>query len=301
MSSRLLPFAWLLLPLSACAAAEPLSVTAPGNSREPMANTPMVIAHRGASAQAPENTLAAIEAALDIGSPAIEIDLRRSSDGVAVVIHDADLERTTDGEGEVSATRWDDIRRLDAGSWFAPEFAGTRVPRLEQVLQLLASHPADSRLILELKDGGEGFEETVVAAIRGSELPPERIILKAFERDILARLAQLAPAYERLYVFNTWIGWLNLVIDEQPRFVDVLEVPEQWLQVHSLFLDEEFLRRAQAGGYRVIAWNVHEEDVMRRVIEWQVDGIETDYPAKVMQMIAARRSNGAPVDEEEGR
>ena len=253
--------------------------------RNPDGQPPLVIAHRGAPTLAPENTLAAVKAALDIGSPAIEIDIRRSADGVPVLIHDAAVDRTTDGEGAIGDFTWQQLQQLDAGSWFSPEFAGEPLPRLSEALALVSAHPHDSILIVEMKDGGEGFEQTVVEAIRESELAVDQVILKAFDRDILERLAQLAPEYSRLYVFVAEIGWLNLVIDARPRFVDVLEVPEDWLQVHASFLDRDFVIDAQAAGYKVIAWNVHERELMQEMIAWGVDGIETDRPGELMELL----------------
>ncbi|MDX1443245.1 MAG: glycerophosphodiester phosphodiesterase family protein [Gammaproteobacteria bacterium] len=273
---KLLFLIGLCLPLAACAKEPP---------RNPDGEPPLVIAHRGAPTLAPENTLAAIRAALDINSPAIEIDIRRSADGVPVLIHDEDLERTTNGEGEVSDFTWEQLRALDAGNWFDERFAGEPIPRLSEALALVAQHPGDSILIVELKDGGDGFEQAVVEAVRASGLPVEKVILKAFERDILVELEKLAPEYPKLYVFVTEIGWMNLVIDEQPRFVDVLEVPEEWLQVHSTFLDRDFVIEAQAAGYKVIAWNVHERELMQEMIDWGVDGIETDYPGELMELL----------------
>lgn len=271
------------LPLSACTNHPP---------RNPDDAPPLVIAHRGAPTLAPENTLAAVRAALDIGSPAVEIDIRRSKDGVPVLIHDAGLERTTNGEGAVAEFTWSELRELDAGSWFGDGFAGEPLPRLSQVLALVAGHPHESILIIELKDGGEGFEQVVVEAVRESGLPVERVILKAFERDILAELERIAPKYSRLYVFVTEIGWLNLVIDEQPRFIDPLDVPEEWLQVHSRFLDREFVIDAQAAGYKVIAWNVHERELMQEMIDWGVDGIETNLPGELLELLENGDANG---------
>lgn len=93
-----------------------------------------IIAHRGYSARAPENTLAAIEAAIIAGADAVEFDLHVSSDGVPVLFHDATLARTTDGAGEVRELSFDELRSLDAGSWFSPAFAGERIPSFAEAL-----------------------------------------------------------------------------------------------------------------------------------------------------------------------
>lgn len=98
----------------------------------------LVIAHRGDSAHAPENTLAAFRAALEAGADMVEFDVGLTRDLVPVVLHDATLNRTTDGRGKLSAHAYDEIARLDAGSWFGPDFAGERIPSLDAALDLLA-------------------------------------------------------------------------------------------------------------------------------------------------------------------
>lgn len=99
---------------------------------------PRIVAHRGASIEAPENTLAAFRAALDAGAPAVELDVHLAADGVPVVVHDDTLDRTTSGAGPVAERTSAEIARLDAGAWFHPRFAGERVPTLAQALDLLA-------------------------------------------------------------------------------------------------------------------------------------------------------------------
>lgn len=97
---------------------------------------PLVIAHRGANLLAPENTLAAFRLAAQLGAQAVEFDVQLSRDGEVVVIHDAELERTTDGRGSVATSTAAELRRLDAGSWFGPQYANERIPLLREVLEL---------------------------------------------------------------------------------------------------------------------------------------------------------------------
>src|SRR5215213_2070447 len=106
------------------------------------------VGHRGYSAVAPENTLPALAAAVLAGCTYVEFDVRTTADGVPVVIHDRTVDRTTDGSGHVWDLTLDEIRRLDAGSWFSPAYAGVRVPLLTEVLDLLRPHP---ELLLEIK------------------------------------------------------------------------------------------------------------------------------------------------------
>ncbi|TLM66826.1 MAG: glycerophosphoryl diester phosphodiesterase [Deltaproteobacteria bacterium] len=143
-------------------------------------------AHRGASAEAPENTLAAFARALEAGADGVELDVHLSADGVPVVIHDETLERTTDGEGPVDAWEREYLQALDAGSWFAPHFAGEGVPTLDQVLHLLAGR---LRLNLEVKDVRAG--QAVLEALRG--YPAADVMLSSFDCGLLFALRRAAP------------------------------------------------------------------------------------------------------------
>ena len=124
-----------------------------------------VIGHRGAAALAPENTWAGFDLALDLGVDAIETDVRATSDGVLVLLHDERLDRTTDGTGAVHVTPWDAVETLDAGVWFGEPFAGARVPRLGETL---ARYGRKTHLVLEIKQ--DGIEERVLDVVRGLDL-----------------------------------------------------------------------------------------------------------------------------------
>ena len=118
--------------------------------------TVIVLAHRGYSAKAPENTMAAFELALAVGADGIELDVHMTRDGEIVVIHDDTLDRTTNGKGPVSDQTMAELRELDAGSWFSPEFAGERIPTLKLVLELIKDK--DVLLNIEIKTG-LGFQQ----------------------------------------------------------------------------------------------------------------------------------------------
>lgn len=124
---------------------------------------PLVVAHRGASALAPENTLAAFTLAIDHGAAAVECDVHLSADGVPVIIHDSTLDRTTDGAGEVAAHRFHELRALDAGRWMNRRFLGERLPSLDEALAACAGR---ARLFVELKrGGGDALVDASLAAI----------------------------------------------------------------------------------------------------------------------------------------
>ncbi|MGI9386729.1 MAG: glycerophosphodiester phosphodiesterase [Methyloligellaceae bacterium] len=244
----------------------------------------MVIGHRGAAGSAPENTLAAIKEALKQGVDAIEVDLHQSADGVVVAIHDDTVDRTTDGKGKVADLTIEQLKELDAGGWFDAKFAGEQIPTLEEVLRAV---PDKTVLILEVKEGSEtypGIERRIIDGVRQAERT--NVILKSFSIEVLKTFERIAPDYVRLYVFNAHIPFLNLIVDDWLRFGNAFDQNVSWLQKHSSFITDGFVRRAQERKIQVVAWNVHDPAMMREMIDLRVDAIETDYPAVLKRMLA---------------
>lgn len=246
----------------------------------------MVIGHRGAAGDAPENTLASIREALRQNADAIEVDLHQSLDGVVVAIHDDTVDRTTDGEGKVANLTLAQLKKLDAGAWFDIEYAGQRIPTLDEVL---VATPPETTLILELKQGSDiypGVETRVINTLRSAGRT--NVILKSFSVEVLAAFERLGPEFARLYVFVAHIGFLNLIVDDGLRVASAYDDKVSWLQVHSCCITEGFVREAQKQGFRVVAWNVHDSASMREMIDLRVDAIETDYPALLKRILAER-------------
>ncbi len=142
----------------------------------------LIIAHRGASGEFPENTLPAFAAAIEAGAQMCELDVQLTRDGAAVVIHDETVDRTTNGTGAVAAMSLAEIRRLDAGVKFGARFAGTRIPTLEEVLTLVRGRCA---LNVELKSAG--VEREVCRLLRAHEALSSTTIVSSFDWDALAR------------------------------------------------------------------------------------------------------------------
>ncbi len=156
---------------------------------------PLVVAHRGASALAPENTLAAFRLALEGGAAAVECDVHLSADGAPVVIHDARVDRTTSGTGQVASLTLDELRRLDAGAWFGPAFAGERVPTLGEVVGVCAGR---GRLFVELKVGGG--PPLVDAALQAVSAAATDVAVISFDPEIVQLVARRRP--------DLPLGWL---------------------------------------------------------------------------------------------
>ncbi len=236
------------------------------------ADCPLNIAHRGASAVAPPNTLVAFERAIELGADAIEFDVRLSADGVPVVIHDATVDATTDGSGRVAEMTVAQLKRLDAGASFAPAFAGERIPTLEEVLGVVGE-----RLLLniELKGAGllnRGLEMAVVDLIERCDLR-ERVLISSFNPLALSRVQRLAPHIPTGLLCRSDLPLLLLAL------TDLLS-PESYraFHPHHPLVSERHLLRARERGYRIHVWTVDDPMEMRRLINWGVDGIITNVP-----------------------
>lgn len=236
------------------------------------------IAHRGASKVAPPNTLAAFVKAVELGADGIEFDVHLSADGVPVVIHDFTVDATTNGHGRVADLTLAQLKALDAGARFAPKFAGERIPTLGEVLDALGN-----RLLLniELKSTSlrdNGLERAVLAQIQQRGLDG-RVLLSSFNPFSLRRAGQLAPHIPLglLYAPDLPLplrrAWLAFLFPHQARH------PE-----HTM-VDARYMAWARKHGYRVYTWTVDAPDEMRRLITLGVDGIITNVPDVLRQVL----------------
>ncbi len=160
------------------------------------------LSHRGAAALAPENTLAAVRAGVSAGAPFIEIDIRLTSDGVPVLMHDASLDRTTDGTGRVRERTWEYVNSLDAGSSFSEEFKAEHVPHLGTVLEYMKG--ASSTLLIEVKDpaGNPAIGDTLAEYLKRYGME-KRVVVISFDAAWAERFGKLMPgtALGALYVY----------------------------------------------------------------------------------------------------
>jgi glycerophosphoryl diester phosphodiesterase len=228
------------------------------------------IAHRGASGRAPENTHAAFAAALDLGAEAIELDCQLSADGELVVIHDETLDRTTDGRGPVGDRSAAELARLDAGSWFAAEFRGERIPRLVDVLAQLRGH---GTLNVEIKSARDlGVIEPKLAALVAAEHATEWVVFSSFHPAGVRNMRAAAP----------WAR-LGVLCDQEPLpdgLALAVELGAEVLIPGRRWVDGRVLAAAHARGLAVWVWTVNEPGEMRRLIALGVDAIFSDYPER---------------------
>ena len=237
---------------------------------------PLRIAHRGASGLglAPENTLAAFEKAIQLGVDVIEIDVHATRDGQIVVLHDATVDRTTDGTGFVAEQSFEEVRRVDAGSWFAAEFTGERVPLLEEVLDL-ARHRA--LVLIEIK--ADFITERILQVIE-STVAAEHVVLQSFNPAIVERVKLLAPALPTALL----IGQLPTTpsrVRARRLVQQVLQVGANALASWHATLTPPFLEEMRKRGVAVWAWTVDEDIAMRDLAMMGVQGIITNYPDRL--------------------
>lgn len=231
------------------------------------------IAHRGASAVAPPNTLAAFRMAAQLGADGIECDVHLSADGIPVVIHDFTVDATTDGSGRVRDMTVAELKRLDAGVSFSPAFAGERIPTLEEVLEAVGD-----RLLLniELKTTAltdYGLERAVVSLIeRYGPAQEGRVLLSSFNPFSLRRVKRLAPHIPvgllyapdlPLPLRHTWLAPL---------------VPHEARHPQHGMVDASYMSWARKRGYWVHTWTVDEIAEMRRLLALGVEAIITNVP-----------------------
>jgi glycerophosphoryl diester phosphodiesterase len=241
---------------------------------------PLILAHRGASAYAPENTLAAFRLAAEMGAEGIELDGKLSRDGAVVVMHDATVDRTSDGEGRVSDLTLAELKQLDAGRTFDARFAGERIPTLDEVFDAIGDRLIVNVELTNYTTRGDGLEDRVVDLIVRRGLL-ERAMVSSFNPASLRRVKHIAPQVVcgLLYAPGVREALRRMV----PRgSIRGLEAHHP----HHSLIDARLIRYMRKRNLRVNTWTVNEADEMRRLIDLGVDAIMTDRP-DVMRRLEA--------------
>jgi glycerophosphoryl diester phosphodiesterase len=232
------------------------------------AASPLIVAHRGYSALAPENTLAAYRMAIEAGAPAAECDVYCTKDGQVVLLHDPTIDRTTDGTGPVTELTLEQVKALDAGAWKGEAFVGERIPTLAETLALTRGK---LRLVIEVKQ--PGIAARVVETIREAEAMGD-VTLISFSADTCRQLRDLEPTLP--------VGWLTGGCKENdPDEADTLI--RTALAAHCQFLDVAWtgirpalMERARLAGMAVWAWTIDDPAAMRQMEELGVAAVTTN-------------------------
>lgn len=244
-------------------------------------NTPYVIAHRGGGFYGPENTLIAIEKGIELGSDAIEIDVRFTKDGIPVVIHDATLGRTTDDTSDqfVKDLTLEELQQYDAGSWFGEEFANQTIPTLYDVLSLISKK---SNVLIELKEVYPDTSEVILAIIKEVNFKGEIMIIsfdEAFLRDIKSKNENVIT----LQLLSSFIGDIDILGDKD--YID------NYGFKYDAFSDNvEYIQSLQESGKGVYVWTINDETAIIEMNNLGVDGIITDLPLYTREVIYGNKT-----------
>ena len=258
---------------------------------------PLTFAHRGGAGLWPENTLEAFRGAIALGCSHLETDLRLSRDGQIVLFHDPTLERTTDGIGDVSSHTLDQLRRLDAGYRFSPH--GRGFPRRGQGLQiptfaeLVAAAPAGVSFNVEIKERGHpDLPEALWEFIQRHGIA-DRIVVAAEHHSLLESFRELSE--ERIATSATKRECLTFWLASGLGLSSGLAIRYQALQIPVSvsgwrFLTPRLLQAAHRLGIAVHVWTIDEPAEMTRLLDLGVDGIMSDYPDRLLEVVRTRNS-----------
>lgn len=242
-----------------------------------MANV-LVCAHRGASASAPENTLAALRLAIDQGADMAEIDVQLSADGHPVLFHDDRLGRTAPGTAGIGALTLRALRALDAGSWFSPAFAGERIPTLAEVLDEVG---ARLPLNIELKIGGDDAQasrrlaQAVIGESRGRDLAMGGA-LTSFDHAVIDHIASGEGGRRYGYI-----------VGDEAALARLWDGPAPILSVRKELITPEVMAHAHAAGKEIHAWTANTEAELRRLAALGVRAVISDDPASARRWLEA--------------
>lgn len=242
---------------------------------------PVGVAHRGYSAVAPENTLAAIEAAIRTGAEFVEIDTHATADGVPIVMHDGTVDRTTDGTGAVAELSVAAIFDLDAGASFSSTFAGQRVPTLGRVLDHIKG--SGSRLLLEVKSGQNTAQvHSIVSEVLNRGMLDE-VVLQSFDEQVLRDARDFAPDLAR--------GLLRGLLDTDPvATARSLGVVAYNPIATALTIRRKLVGQLNAAGIAVMPWTVNKAKQWAVLADLGVDGIITDHVGEYLGWRQGRSS-----------
>ncbi len=239
---------------------------------------PPVIAHRGARREAPENTLAAFRLAREQGAMWIEADIKLTHDGVPILMHDDELDRTTNREGLVADVDWADIQKLDAGSWFDSKFKDERVPRLADLLQFAMAN--DMRVNLELKPcPGRTQATAMVTLIEAAKIWPRDVappLISSFDTEALVIAAGLHPEWPRGLLLEKWQeDWTDLV---------------HKTKASTVHLDMDILTRERVQYFTdahlpVLAYTVNDPVKAMELFRWGVRAVFSDNPGEIIKAL----------------
>lgn len=237
-----------------------------------------IIAHRGASSIAPENTKAAVIEALKLKPHRIEIDVQQTQDGEVILMHDITLNRTTNGVGLIKEKTFGELSRLDAGSWFSKTFTGEKIPKLESIIQLINGK---CELIIEIKKGDDFYpniEKNILNLIKKYNAE-DWVIIHSFDNKILETVHKLNP---NISLHKLFVGKLKFVPFIVSNTINKLDwEAHNYIEEYSInyaFANRDIIKNLKSRGKKVNVWTVNDHNIAEELIALGVDGIITNNP-----------------------
>ena len=250
----------------------------------------LVIAHRGGRSLGPENTIYTFKRAVELGTDVLEMDLQTTSDGGLVILHDRTVDRTTDGKGAVDSFTLSELKKLDAGFRWSPDNSstyplrnkGVKIPTLTEVFKAFP----DSRINIELKSSQVNTIQDLCRTVRVNGMS-EKVLVACFDagklgefRSVCPEVATSAGASEAVTFY--WLQWARLESAYSPS-AQALQIPEAYGDYR--IATRRFCNAAHGRNMRVHVWTVNDIESMQRLIDLGVDGIMTDYPDRLLNII----------------
>lgn len=252
--------------------------TGKANFRLALFQNPTVMAHRGLSADAPENTLYAFFDAISVGADFIELDVQQTRDGVLVVMHDSNLKRTTGVNKDIWDVDYADIQNLDAGSWFDPAYANARIPTLEETLQFVDKRAKLNIEIKPTKHGSDTLEQDVAELITRYQYT-DACYVTSFSYGSLKKVKEANPEIRTGYLMSVAYGQFYSL-----KYADAFSL-------NKVFVTSQVVNAAHQQGKQIFAWTVNSMSEVRSLCNLHVDSIITDDPVMVQNVIS-RDSTG---------
>lgn len=269
-----------------------------------------VIAHRGASGHAPESTMAAYELAHEWGADYLELDVQITADGELVVFHDDAIDRTSTGEGKINDRTLEELKALDTGAWFNEanadranaDFEGAQMLTLNELFERFGH---DARYYIETKSPqlNPGLEEALVEVLEAHDMiETGRVLVQSFEQDSLLKMRELnenVPLIQLVWYYTSEEDDSSLQewTDVTPGPAEITDEDFQAVAEYAVgigtnvtydgndVIDADFIRQAQANGLPVHIYTINETDEMQRLLDWGVNGLFTDYPDRLLELI----------------
>ncbi|PIU50950.1 hypothetical protein COS91_07015 [Candidatus Desantisbacteria bacterium CG07_land_8_20_14_0_80_39_15] len=225
------------------------------------------IGHRGDCGHAPENTLASFRKALEIGVDGVELDTHSTKDGEIIVMHDENVDRTTDGTGLIRDMTLDEIKKLDAGLKFNEEFKGEKVPTLKEALQLLRG----KWVFIEIKQ--QGIEPRVIEIVRSMGMVRE-VCIVSFHQDSVKRIKEVAPEIK-----------IGLISDKLEDLQVAIELGADAFSLVHTMVDNKIVKEVHKNGLLLSAWTMNTEEDLRKMVEIGADILVTDFPDRLNKIL----------------